>query len=163
MPKLLGPEKQINLRLEITLNTALRESLAAGDFIQSIHGRIFVQYDQDESEQTAGYVNASLLQFADALEHGVSPDQLGDGISGDIAEYWELLFGPDTGRWKDELQTEFDIDRTDLLVIDCIEVQHKLRGHIGRKQASGQLVTAGFTFMSTSQRKGYPHAKTRKQ
>src|SRR5215831_20747408 len=58
--KLLAPEKQINLRLEITLNIALRESLAAGDFIQSIHGRIFVQYDQDESEQTAGYVNASL-------------------------------------------------------------------------------------------------------
>jgi hypothetical protein len=129
MPKLLEPEKQINLRLEITLNMVLRESLAAGDFIQSIHGRILVQYDQDESEQTAGYVNASLLQFGDALEHGVSPDQLGDGISGDFAEYWEMLFDPDTGRWKDELQTEFDIDRTDLLVIDCIETQHKLRGH----------------------------------
>lgn len=27
------------------------------------------------------------------------------------------------------MQTEFEIDRTDLLIIDCIELQHKLRGH----------------------------------
>ncbi len=77
MSNLLEAEKRIDPRLELTLNMALRESLAAGDFIQSIHGRIFVQDDQDESEQPAGYVNASLLQFGDALEHGVSADQKG--------------------------------------------------------------------------------------
>jgi hypothetical protein len=129
MPKLLGPEKRIDPRLELTLNMVLRESAAASDFIQTIHGWIFVQYDQGESEQTAGYVNASLLQFGAGLDRGVSPDQLGDGISGDIAEYWELLFDPHTGMWKDELQAEFEIDRTDLLVIDCIELQSRLRGH----------------------------------
>lgn len=31
--------------------------------------------------------------------------------------------------WKDDLQTEFEIDRTDLLIIDCIELQPELRGH----------------------------------
>ena len=29
-------------------------------------------------------------------------DQLGDGISGDIAKYWELLFDPETESWKDD-------------------------------------------------------------
>src|SRR5215472_9420737 len=100
MTKLLATEKRINPRLELTLDMALREPLAAGDFIQSIHGRIFVKSDEDESEQMAGTITASLLQFGYALEHGVSAEQLGDGISGDIAEYWELLFDLDTGRWK---------------------------------------------------------------
>ena len=129
MPKSLGPGKWIDPRLELNLSMALRETLEATDFVHSIHGRIFVHYEQDESEQVAGYVRASLLQFGDALEHGVSGDQLGDGISGDIAEYWELLFDLDTGMWKDDLQTEFEIDRTDLLIIDCIELQPELRGH----------------------------------
>lgn len=129
MSNLLEAEKRIDPRLELTLNMALRESPAANDFIQTIHGRIFVQYDQDESEQMAGSINASLLQFGNALEHGVSADQFGDSISGDIAEYWELLFDPETGRWKDELQDEFEISRTDLLIIDCIELQPRLRGH----------------------------------
>lgn len=92
MPNLLAAEKRIDPRLELTLNVALRESPAASDFIQTVHGRIFVQYDQDDSEQMSGSIDASLLQFGDALEHGVSADQLGDSISGDIAEYWELLF-----------------------------------------------------------------------
>jgi GNAT superfamily N-acetyltransferase len=129
MPKSLGPGKWIDPRLELNLSMALRETLEATDFVHSIHGRIFVHYEQDESEQVAGYDRASLLQFGDALEHGVSGDQLGDGISGDIAEYWELLFDLDTGMWKDDLQTEFEIDRTDLLIIDCIELQPELRGH----------------------------------
>jgi len=128
MTKLLGPEKGINPRLELTLSTALRENLEADDFVQSIHGRILVQKDPDATEQMVGYVSASLLQFGSALERGVNADQLGDGISGDIAEYWELLFDPETGRWKDDLQTEFEIDRTDLLIVDCIELQQGLRG-----------------------------------
>lgn len=129
MPKSLGPGKRIDPRLELTLSMALRETLEAADFVQLIHGQIFVHYDQDESEQIAGYIRASLLQFGDALEHSVSADQLGDGISGESAEYWELLFDLDTGMWKDDLQTEFEIDRTDLLIIDCIELQPELRGH----------------------------------
>ncbi len=129
MPNLLEAEKRIDPRLELTLNMALRESPGANDFIQAIHGRIFAEYDQHDGEQMGGYINASLLQFADALEHGISLDQLGDGISGDIAEYWELLFDLETGRWKNELQTEFEIDRTDLLIIDCIELRPRLRGH----------------------------------
>ena len=76
MPKLLAPEKRIDPRLELTLNMVLRVPLAPGDFIQSIHGRIFVQYDQDESKQMAGSITASLLQFGYALELGVSADQL---------------------------------------------------------------------------------------
>jgi hypothetical protein len=129
MPKSLGPEEGIYPRLELNLSMALRETFEADDFVQSIQGRILLHNDQDEGEHMAGYVSASLLQFGNALEHGVSADQIGDGVSGDIAEYWELLFDLETGRWKDDLKTEFEIDRTDLLIIDCIELQHRLRGH----------------------------------
>lgn len=128
MPKSLGPGKRIDPRFELNLSMALRETPEAADFVHSIHGQIFVHHDQDESEQIAGYIRASLLQLGEALEHGLSADQLGDGISGDIADYWELLFDVETGMWKDELQSEFEIDRTDLLIIDCIELQHPLRG-----------------------------------
>ena len=72
----MGPGKRIDPRLELNLSTALRETLAAADFVHSIHGQIFVHHDQDESEQIAGYIRASLLRFGDALEHSVSADQL---------------------------------------------------------------------------------------
>jgi hypothetical protein len=128
MTKLLASGRGINPRLVLTLNAGLRETLEPDDLVQSIHGRILVQEDQDESEQMVGYVSASLLQFGNALEHGVSADRIGDGISGEIGEYWEMLFDLETGRWKDELQAEFEIDQTDLLIIDCIELQQRLRG-----------------------------------
>jgi hypothetical protein len=126
MTKLVASGKRINSRLELTLNTTLRETPEADDFVQSIHGRILVQ--EDDSEQMAGYVSASLLQFGNALEHGVGADRIGDGTSGEIGEYWEMLFDLETGRWKDELQVEFEIDQTDLLILDCIELQQRLRG-----------------------------------
>src|SRR5215469_2463545 len=72
MTKLFAPEQGIKPRLELSLNTARRETLEADDFVQSIHGRILIQKDQDESEQMAGYVSASLLQFGNALQHGAS-------------------------------------------------------------------------------------------
>jgi hypothetical protein len=30
-------------------------------------------------------------------DHGISAERLGDGISGDISEYWERLFDVETG------------------------------------------------------------------
>jgi hypothetical protein len=54
--------------------------------------------------------------------------RLGDGIDGNIAEYWELLFDLDTGCWKEEIRDEYEASGCDLLIIDCIEISSKFRG-----------------------------------
>jgi GNAT superfamily N-acetyltransferase len=116
------------LTLDFALGVRLVNDYQPSDFVQSIVGHISAQSGQDERKQKAGYVGASLLQFADALDHGITADQLGDGISGDLAEYWELLFDVETGHWKSQIQDQFEIDRPDLLIIDCIEVHPPFRG-----------------------------------
>jgi hypothetical protein len=48
-------------------------------------------------EEHAGYIKASLVQFGEAMDRGISTERLGDGIDGNVAEYWELLFDLNTG------------------------------------------------------------------
>ena len=62
------------------------------------------------------------------MDHGVSTERLGDGIDGNIAEYWERLFDSDSGYWKEEIQGEYEVLECDLLIIDCVEVHPKFRG-----------------------------------
>jgi hypothetical protein len=47
--------------------------------------------------EVARLTGVSLVQFGRAVDHGISSERLGDGIDGNIAEYWELLFDLDTG------------------------------------------------------------------
>jgi hypothetical protein len=47
--------------------------------------------------EDAGYIKASLVQFGEAIDHGISSERLGDGIDGCIAEYWEFLYDSETG------------------------------------------------------------------
>jgi hypothetical protein len=51
-------------------------------------GKISAKSEDYESEEDAGYINASLVQFGEALDHGISTERIGDGIDGCIAEYW---------------------------------------------------------------------------
>lgn len=83
-----------------------------------ISGRVFAWQETDKRERQFGCVNASLVQFGSALDHGITADQRGDGISGSIAEYWEQMFDVETGRWTDEIREEFEIAGSDLLIID---------------------------------------------
>src|SRR5207253_760766 len=71
---------------------------------------------------------ASLVQFGEALDHGISTARLGDGIEGNISDYWERLFDLDTGYWKQEIQDEYEVSGCDLLIIDCVEIHPRLRG-----------------------------------
>ncbi|MBZ5689554.1 MAG: hypothetical protein LAP86_31525 [Acidobacteriia bacterium] len=112
--------------IEFVLRAELHEPTET-DFVHSINGRIIAE-SQARGEEDAGYIRASLIQFSEALDHGISAERLGDGISGDIAEYWEHLFDPETGHPKEEIQNEFEAVDLDLLIIDQIVIHPEFRG-----------------------------------
>jgi hypothetical protein len=112
--------------VEFVLRAELRDS-ADGDFVHSIAGRIVAEPRSGGEEET-GRIGASLVQFGGALDHGISAERLGDAISGDISEYWERLFDPETGYLKEEIQDEYEVAGLDLLIIDCVEVYSQFRG-----------------------------------
>lgn len=124
----LTHETAFEARVQFSLTFALRKSYAATHFLQSISGKILA-CSEGERELRAGYITASLVQFGLAIDHGVTPDQLGDGITSDIAEYWEQLFDVESGKWKGVIRDSFEIVGSDLLVIDCIEIYPRFRGH----------------------------------
>ncbi|MGA8441332.1 MAG: hypothetical protein WB762_03295 [Candidatus Sulfotelmatobacter sp.] len=101
--------------VEFVVRAALHDSVE-DDFVHSIAGRIIAE-TENRGEEDAGQISASLVQFAEALDHGISAERLGDGISGDIAEYWEHLFYVETGYPKEEIQNEFEVVDLDLLII----------------------------------------------
>jgi hypothetical protein len=114
--------------IEFALRASLREEYIDTDFVQSILGKISATSQDDGNEEDAGYVKASLVQFGEALDHGISTERIGDGIDGCIAEYWELLYNSDTGYWKEEIREEYEASGTDLLIIDCVEIHPRFRG-----------------------------------
>lgn len=123
----INSSRSVRSQVKFTLSAALRDGYVANDFLQSISGKILARCEDDARELRAGHITASLVQFARAIDHGVTPDQLGDGITGDISEYWELLFDVESGRWKEAIQESFEIVGNDLLVIDCVEVYPNFR------------------------------------
>src|SRR5882724_8303510 len=114
--------------VEFTVRASLREEYVDADFVHTILGRIFVKSEDLRDEEDAGYLRASLVQFSEAMDHGISTERLGDGIEESIAEYWELLFDLDTGYWKEEIQDKYEASACDLLIIDCVEIRPKWRG-----------------------------------
>jgi hypothetical protein len=114
--------------IEFIVRASLHEDYVDSDFVQSILGRIVARPQDDGDEENAGYIRASLIQFGEALDHGITTDRLGDGIDGEISEYWERLFDLDTGHWKEEIQDEYEAFDCNLLIINCVEVHPKFRG-----------------------------------
>ena len=114
--------------VEFTVRASLREEYVDADFVHSILGRVFVKSEDLRDEEDAGYIRASLVQFGEAMDHGIGTERLGDGIEGNIAEYWEVLFDLDTGYWKEEIQDEYEASGCDLLIIDSIEIRPRFRG-----------------------------------
>ena len=117
--------KNVATSIEFVLRAELHEP-AETDFVHSITGRIIAESEARGEE--AGNIRASLIQFSEALDHGISEERLGDGISSDIAEYWELLSDPETGHPKEEIQNEFEMVDLDLLIIDHIVIHPEFRG-----------------------------------
>jgi len=123
------PKEMLVARIRFTVSASLRASYGAKDFLQSISGKILVREKDQEREQEAGHISASLVQFGRALDHGISIEQMGDGVTGSVAEYWEQLFDMETDRWRGEIRDELEICAPDLLIIDCIEVHPQFRGN----------------------------------
>jgi len=121
-------KKKIVASIEFAVRASLHEQYADADFVHSILGKISAKSEDRGNEENVGYIKASLVQFGEAMDHGISTERLGDGIDGNIAEYWELLFDLDTGSWKEELQDEYETSGCDLLIIDCMEISPKFRG-----------------------------------
>ena len=122
------PKKNIVASIEFTVRASLHEQYVDADFVHSIVGKISAKSEDRENEEDVGYIKGSLVQFGEAMDHGISTERLGDGIDGNIAEYWELLFDLDTGCWKEEVQNEYEASGCDLLIIDCMEISPKFRG-----------------------------------
>lgn len=120
--------RNIVASMEFTVRASLHKEYVDADFVHSILGKISAQSEGRGEEEDAGYVRASLVQFGDAMDRGISTQRLGDGIDGNVAEYWELLFDLNTGCWKEEVQDEYEASGCDLLIIDCIEISPKFRG-----------------------------------
>lgn len=114
--------------VEFVVRASLREESVDADFVHSILGRVFVKSEDLRDEEDAGYIRASLVQFGEAMDHGISTERLGDGIEGSIAEYWELLVDLETGYWREEIQDEYEVSGCDFLTIDCVEIRPKWRG-----------------------------------
>src|SRR5712664_3910441 len=121
-----GSNENVVASVEFELCAALNDSVET-DFVHSIAGRIIAE-PEGSGKEDAGHIGASLVQFGEALDHGISAERLGDGISGDISEYWEHLFDAETGCPKDEIQNEFELVDLDLLIIDYVVIYPEFRG-----------------------------------
>jgi hypothetical protein len=121
-------KRNIVASIEFAVRASLHEEYVDADFVHSILGKISAKSEERGNEEDVGYIRASLVQFGEAMDHGFSTERLGDGIDGNIAEYWELLFDLNTGRWKEEVQDEYEASGCDLLIIDCMEISPKFRG-----------------------------------
>ena len=125
-PKETNSHESVVASVEFVLRAELHES-AETDFVHSIVGRIIAE-PGGRGKEDAGHIGASLVQFGEALDHGISAARLGDGISGDISEYWEYLFDAETGYPKEEIQNEFEVVDLDLLIIDYVVISPEFRG-----------------------------------
>ena len=92
----------VTASIEFVLRAALRDPVDE-DFVHSIAGRIIAE-TQEIAEQEAGHLEAMLVQFDGALDHGIDTFRLGDGFSGEISEYWERLFDVEAGVFQKSAQ-----------------------------------------------------------
>jgi len=111
--------------VEFAVRAALHGEYVDADFVHCILGTVFAKSEDLRDQEDAGYIRASLVQFGEAMDHGIGTERLGDGVEGSIAEYWELLFDLETGYWREEIQDEYEASASDLLIIDCMEIRPK--------------------------------------
>jgi len=125
-PQETDPHESVVATVEFVVRAALHDSVE-DDFVHSITGRIITEAES-RGEEDAGQISASLVQFGEALDHGISAERIGDGVSGDISEYWEHLFDVETGCPKEAIQSEFEVVDLNLLIIEYVAIHPKFRG-----------------------------------
>src|SRR5882762_9632584 len=119
-------DENVVASVEFVIRTELHDSVET-DFVHSILGRITAE-PESRGKEDVGHIGASLVQFGEALDHGISAERLGDSISGEISEYWEHLFDMETGYPKEEIQNEFEVVDLDLLIINYVAIYPEFRG-----------------------------------
>ncbi|HUO15919.1 MAG TPA: hypothetical protein VMX38_13110, partial [Verrucomicrobiae bacterium] len=83
--KKLESNADLDPRIDFAVRASLPEDYVDTDFVHPIVGRIFAKIEGDGEERETGQIRASLVQFGEAMDHGISTDRLGDGIDGSIA------------------------------------------------------------------------------
>src|SRR5437870_4349444 len=81
-------KRNVVASIEFAVRASLHEEYVDVDFVHSIRGKISAKSEDRGNEEDAGYIKASLVQFGEAMDHDISTERLGDGIDGNIAEYW---------------------------------------------------------------------------
>jgi len=84
--------RNIVASIEFAVRASLHEEYVDADFVHSILGKISAKSEDRGDEEDVGYIRASLVQFGEAIDHGISTERLGDGI--DRREYCRILGTP---------------------------------------------------------------------
>jgi hypothetical protein len=72
--KATDSDENVVASVEFVIRTELNDSNET-DFVHSILGRITVEPERRRKED-AGHIGASLVQFGEALDHGISAERL---------------------------------------------------------------------------------------
>jgi hypothetical protein len=93
MPNAKRADLDEGLMAEVTFTTtaSLHQDYGGENFLHEIFGKISVRNMDDHTEEQAGELRASLIQFLEAQAHGISPRVLADGYSLEISRYWQEL------------------------------------------------------------------------
>ena len=75
------------------------------------------------TEEIAGEIRVWLIQFMEAQVHGISPRVLMEGHSFELGKYWQDLFDMDD--FKTEIQSGWQPEGSDLLVLDSVRIADK--------------------------------------
>jgi len=62
--------------IEFAVRASLHEEYVDADFVHSILGRISAKTEERGDEEDVGYIRASLVQFGEAMDHGISTERL---------------------------------------------------------------------------------------
>src|SRR5579859_2416731 len=108
-----------------TIGASLHQDYGGENFIHEILGKISIRNVDNETEEAAGELRASLVQFGEAQAHGISSRVLGDGFSLEISRYWQELFDLNGHEFKVEIQNGWLTEGTDLLIISSVQIPPK--------------------------------------
>ena len=69
-------KRNIPASIEFAVRASLREEYGDADFVHAVHGKISAKCEDRGDEEDVGYIKASLVQFGEAMDHGISTDRL---------------------------------------------------------------------------------------
>lgn len=131
-------EEPFMAEIAFTTDVSLHRDYGGENFVHEITGTISVRNTDDETEETAGELRAWLIQFIEAQAHGISSRILGDGYSFELSRYWQELF--DLDEFKPKIQTDWQTEGSDLLVVGSIQILDRFQGMGIRSAALGRTI-----------------------